>query len=292
MKSAGTRTFSFARANSVMGGLVAAGYLLAAQLVGAMAAANAVAQEVVSASPDVTIALGGAPLTTADEDVVVDNRFGLFALETLGALPNRADVTAFGLELGGARLVAFDTTVELPGSVIARRGDVVRTDGASFSIVFDASAAGVPPGATTDAVSLAPSGLLLSFGTAVSLGGTFVGREDLVRWDGGSFSLAFDGSSEGVSGSLDVDGAQDLGGGSFLLSFDTTGEVGGVVFADEDILRFDGTSWSLEYDASSVDARWAAADLDAFIVPEPGFCQALLYGAVGLMAAARRRSCS
>ena len=98
-------------------------------------------------------------------------------------------------------------------------------------------------GVMTDATSLAPGGLLLSFDTTVDLGaGLIAADEDLVRWNGSSFSLAFDGSTEGLDPSLGIDAAQDLGGGAFMISFDTTGQIAGIVFDDEDVLRFDGAT--------------------------------------------------
>jgi hypothetical protein len=39
-----------------------------------------------------------------------------------------------------------------------------------------------------------------------------------------------------------------------LASFAATGSVGGVAFADEDVLRFDGQNWSLFFDGSDVGA--------------------------------------
>jgi hypothetical protein len=240
----------------------------------------AAAQEVVAASPDVTIARS---VVVADEDVVLDNQLGLVTLENLGALPVAAEVVAFGLAPGGGRLFAFETTTALPGGVIARPGDVIRFDGSSHTVAFDAIAAGLPRGAVVDAVSLAPEGLLLSFDTTVELsGGVVAADEDLLDWDGVSFAVALDGSTVGVDAALDVDAAQDLGGGSFLVSFDTAGEVGGVAFSDEDILRFESGSWSLEYDADAADTAWGAADLDALTVPEPSRLPGLAVGCLVL----------
>jgi hypothetical protein len=254
-----------------------------------LSALPATAQEVVSASPDITIDLG-ASIVTADEDVAVDNQLGVVMLENLGAIPDASDVIALGFDVNGDRLIAFDTTSLLPGSVVARPGDVVRYDGASYSIEFDASAAGIPMGVLTDATSLVPGGLLLSFDTTVDLGsGLIAADEDLVRWNGSSFSLGFDGSAEGLDRSLDVDAAQDLGGGAFFMSFDTSGTVSSISFDDEDVVRFDGSVWSMEYDASVADSNWAAADLDAMMVPEPSGGLMLLSGAIGLAGLASRR---
>ena len=113
-------------------------------------------------------------------------------------------------------------------------------------------------------------------------GGLVVAEEDLVVWDGSSLSLRFDGSAAGLATGLDVDAAQDLGGGALAMSFDTTGAIGGIVFHDEDVLRFDGTSWALLVDGSAADPDWGAADLDALMVPEPGVGWSLLFGILGL----------
>lgn len=249
------------------------------------------AQAVVSASPDITIALGAANLATPDEAVAVDNQLGIVALANLGPIPEAADVIGYGERLGGAKLISFDTTVALSGGVVARPGDVVAWDGSVHSIVFDATAAGIPHGVQVDAVSLAANGgLLLSFDTDVSLPGALtVADEDLVRWNGSTLSLAFDGSAAGVDRALDVDAAQDLGGGAFLMSFDTAGSVGGVVFQDEDVLRYSGGVWSLEIDGSALDADWGAADLVAVQVPEPGGIAGLWVGAFACAGLAARR---
>jgi hypothetical protein len=244
---------------------------------------TALAQEIVSTSPDITIDLG-ASVIAADEDVAVDNQLGVVIIENLGSLSDASDVTALGLDVNGDRFIAFETTTALSGGVVARPGDVIRYDGAAYSIEFDASAAGLPNGVATDATSLAAGGLLLSFDTTVDLGsGLVVADEDLVAWDGSTFSLLLDGSTAGVETALDIDAAQDLGGGAFMISFDTTGQIAGLVFDDEDVLRFDGTTWSMEFDASAASSAWAAADLDAVMVPEPSAEMLLLFGAIGLI---------
>ena len=82
--------------------------------------------------------------------------------------------------------------------------------------------------------------------------------------------MVFDGSTVGIDRALDVDGAQALVGGGYLVSFDTAGTVGAITFQDEDILRHVGGVWSMEFDGSNADADWGPADMDALQVPEPG----------------------
>ena len=247
------------------------------------------AQDAISASPDVTIDLGSSAIVR-DEDVVVDDPIGIVALENLGPLPDSSEVIALGLDVNGDRFIAFETTTMLAAGVIAQPGDVIRTDGSVYSIEFDASAVGLPSGVKTDATSLSANGLLLSFDTTVDLGGgLIVADEDLVEWNGSSFALLLDGSAAGVSSSLDIDAGQDLGGGTYLVSFDTSGQLGSVVFDDEDVLRFGGSNWTLELDASALNAAWNAADIDAVMLPEPGSWLLLAPGIAMLTACRFRR---
>lgn len=249
---------------------------------------------VISTSPDITIDLGSG-LVAADQEAVVDDQLGLVVLEDLGTIPLEADVIALGLEANGDRLLAVDITTELPGGVVVRPGDVVRTDGSGYAIAFDGEAAGLPRGVAVDAASLSATGsdLLLSFDGTVDLGGGLVAAdEDVVVWDGGVFTAkAFDGAAAGLDPALDVDAAHDPGDGTLLLSFDTGGMIGGVAFRDEDVLRFDGSGWSLAFEGLAASPEWGPADLDALAVPvpEPGSIATLAVGVLALTGGARIR---
>jgi hypothetical protein len=247
----------------------------------------ALAQDAISISPDTAIVLGVTNQTTADHDVAVDNLVGMAMLTNLGALPPNCDVTAYAVLSIGDRLFACDVSVELPGPVVARRGDVIRFNRTTYTIELDSRAAGGPSGAVADAVA-GGSSLLLSFDTTVDLGGVIAEDEDLVRWDGMSWSLAFDASAAGIDPPLDLDAASYLGGSTYAASFDGSGSVGGVSFDDEDVLQYDGQTWTLVFDGSAQDADWAGADLDAVALPEPSEALLLLAGC-GLLAALRGR---
>ncbi len=254
------------------------GFCLPLLLLISGAVSQAGAQELITASPDITIAFNSGAVVT-DEDAAVDNQLGITLSESYGSLPDGTEVIALGRDVGGDSLLAFDTTVSLAGGVVASPGDVMRFNGSTYTTEFDASAQGIPIGVRTDAVSVSSTGLILSFDTTTSLpGGLVVADEDLVRWSAGTYSLVLDGSTVGVTSNLDIDAVQDLGGGAFAVSFDTTGSLSGIVFGDEDLMRWNGTSWSLEYDASASDSDWLAADLNAVVVPEPGLAGLLLAG--------------
>ncbi len=243
-------------------------------------------------STDITVTLDSQ--TIADEDVASDELVsGTITKIPLGSLPQASDVSAYHAFGGGKYLLSFDTIVTLPGGVTAFAGDVVQYDGSSYAIKFNASTESVPEGVHTDAVTVTAGGnLVLSFDTTVALGGSTYADEDLVEFDGLSFSSFFDGSAAGLAETLDIDGAHVLeGSGNLALSFDTSGSIGGVDFDDEDVLEFDpsGPNWEMAWDTSVERTEWkTGADVDAVFVPEPG--QSLML-ATGSILLAWLRSC-
>lgn len=275
-----TRPASFARPAAVAAFL---GLLLA----------SAGASADIAGSGDITVDLGGTVVSPGD--VVADLAAPPLVAVDLGPLPAGTDVTAYSPYPGTGELFCVGHTLSLPGGVVARPRDVVLWDGASYSIALDGGAAGIPDGAAIDAFAYdGPSGdFWLSFDTTVDLSGTVVRDADVV--DGTTLGLVFDATAAGVPQGSDVDAvsmAPTPGGMQILLSFDVSGTLGGVTYDDEDVLRYDpvGGSWSLELDASSVDAAWSAADLDAlYLVPEPGFVPLLASGVAMLSVLARRR---
>lgn len=247
----------------------------------------------ISASPDVATDLAGTVFRA--RDVVDDDLAGTVTPADLGALPAGANVVGYHVESNGNRLLAFDGTVLLPGNVVVETRDVVRYDGAIFSLVLDGSLEGLPAGVGIDAITRAGSGdLVLSFDTTVNLGPITAADEDLVRWSTGGHSLLFDGSSLllPVPAHLDLDAAHRRDQGRLLLSFDTTGTFAGFPFHDEDLLEFDPTTgdWSLAFDASEAVASWpTGTDLDAVALPEPGWLSQLAAGLACLAIVGRRR---
>jgi hypothetical protein len=238
-------------------------------------------------SPDITVAVGS--LTVADEDVVQDDLAGNLS-SGLSGLPAAAELAAYHRDAAGARLLVFDTTVVLPGNVTATPRDVVRLDGATYSILLAGAAAGIPDGVAIDAVTRATDGaLVLSLDGDATLGGTAYADEDLVRYSGDSFSSFFDGSLAGLDSALDVDAADVLPNGRLLLSLDGSGTVGvgAVDFDDEDVLEVgqDGAKWQMAYDGSKRHPELAAADVHTvqalFVTPGLPFSDGFEAGHTG-----------
>ncbi len=92
-------------------------------------------------------------------------------------------------------LFSFDVPVDLGGTLVRPEDLVRRTTGATWAIVFDGSAEGVPAGLDLDAAHLLPDGkLLLSFDLPGQIGGVDFDPEDVLEFDPGgpAWELAFD----------------------------------------------------------------------------------------------------
>jgi hypothetical protein len=242
----------------------------------------------VDASPDITVNLSGA---TYDDKAVAIDDYLTTTSASLGSLPHASDLDGYHLLGNGDQLLSFDVTVDLPGGVTADPEDVVLYDGGSYSVFFDGSLAGVPSGADVDSITSEIPDLVISFDTTVELGANIYDDEDLVRYTGGVFSLLFDGSAHGLAPSVDLDGAHVLPtNGHLVLSFDTSGTVGGLNFDDEDALEYDGNAWEILYDGSAEHAGWVAGDINALnVVPEPGQSATLVVGLLALAGMKARR---
>jgi hypothetical protein len=110
----------------------------------------------------------------------------------------------------------------------------------------------------------------VSFDVATELGGELYQDEDLVRYDGVSFSMFLQGATAGIEARLDVDGVHLLDNGSLLLSLDVAGSVDGISFEGADVLEYDPVSatWTLVYDASTVPLV-AGVGVDALAATQP-----------------------
>lgn len=176
------------------------------------------------------------------------------------------------------------------GGVVAEDIDVLKYDGTSWSLFFDASDLGINTSGQdmNDFVILDANTMLLTFRTTFTLGTMAVEPYDVLKFTAtsfgsntaGTFSFYFDGNDVGLDTTSEVIDALDLlPDGRILIS--TTGDpvVPGVTAQDEDILAFtpatlgDLTSgtWALYFDGTAVGLGDSAnEDVDGLDVTDNG----------------------
>ncbi len=149
------------------------------------------------------------------------------------------------------------------------------------------TATGVPPTPTNTPVPPTPtptpipgSGdvIYASSNTNGTAGGVTFNDEDVLSYDTGSgvWAMVFDGSDVGLTG--DVDAFAFLPNGSVLLSIDASATLGGIAFADADIIQFFPTSlgpttagsFAMYFDGSDVGLTTTSEDIDALQVNTDG----------------------
>jgi len=221
-----------------------------------------------SYSTDISVIAGSTLID--DEAVLNDNLSGARSPVNIGSLPENTAIDAYHHLGGGSHLVSFDTSITL-GSTTYEPADIVRFNGSTYSIEFDASTKNIPPGVNVDALTMDNGNLLLSFDQAITLSGTTFDDEDLVRLVGSSYSMAVNTGNTGVPEELDLDAAHLLANGHYLFSFDGSGSVGGFSFDDEDVLEYNPSNgaWDLAWDADNTYAAFHYADTDAIFATAP-----------------------
>lgn len=122
----------------------------------------------------------------------------------------------------------------------------------------------LPSGVNVDAYHALPDGdRLLSLDVPAELpGGVIAEPADVVRFDGVGYTLVFDAAAQGIPAGANVD-AVAMAGADLLLSFDVPLTLpGGVTAGPADLVRFDGTAFTLFFDAAAAGVP-AGLDVDA-----------------------------
>jgi hypothetical protein len=160
-----------------------------------------------------------------------------------------------------ANEISTDITVNLGGTLTDDEDAVEDAAGSVTQIDLGA----LPAAADLIGYSIATNGdVLFSLDIAASLpGGIDTTPRDVVRWNGSTYSIEFDGADHSIPAGAQVD-AIGVVAGDLLLSFDVTVALGNVTAADEDLVRLESTVpdvWSLYFDGSTAGVP-AGADLD------------------------------
>ena len=210
-------------------------------------------------STDIPVTIGSDSFE--ERDIVYYGLSGcsLYFSGSAVGIPKGVNIDAFGFITSGTIFFSVDIPTTLGGGSYTER-DIILYDGTNFSTLLDGEAIGIPNGAHVDAATmLDDESIVFSLDIPASLGGSEYKAHDLIRWDGYSFSLYFDGSGNGIPDGADIDGVYvvyDPDGdgigeeGDILFSLDIPTELN-PVFQDNDVIKWDHSSFSLYFDGSA-----------------------------------------
>jgi hypothetical protein len=186
-------------------------------------------------------------------------------------VPPAADVDGFAQVSATQFYVSFGSDVTIPGLGTVQDEDVIYWDGSAWSVYFDGTAHGMTASAQdVDAIGVRNG--VLYFSTAGSKNPPGVSGKgdnaDIYNWDGTSYARVFDASSFGVPAKAKVDGVAFVDATHFYMSFAANTTLPGVgPVEDEDIVEFNGGTWTTWFNGTAHGLTASALDIDAFSLP-------------------------
>ena len=140
----------------------------------------------------------------------------------------------------------------------------VFVDDLSGLLVEDSLGASIAAESAIEVVGLLQdaNATLFVIDTARRIGGLDATPRDVVSYDGVGYAIAFDGGQAGLPSSVRIDALARGTDGALAMSFDGFVDLGGVVVADEDLVRWDGSAFAIVFDGS-VEGIPVSLDLDA-----------------------------
>jgi hypothetical protein len=217
----------------------------------------------------------GAARYAARNDYVIDDTAGIRARIPIAGLDDRVDLRDFQIDTNGDLLFTTDIGSRLGGTWFAA-GDVIARRNGLYSKAFDSAAAGVPAGVGCDGVarSGAAGNLLLSFDRTFVVGAFTIRPADVIAFNGSGFGAkVVDARVLGLPDNANIDAIDSIATSTdLLLSFEGAGSVGGLPYADEDILQLHlaTSAWSLRFELLANAARWGPLNLDGLATAPNG----------------------
>ncbi|HJS20323.1 MAG TPA: hypothetical protein VJ785_16360 [Anaerolineales bacterium] len=197
-----------------------------------------------------------------------------------GTLLNAYDLSFMGTASNIRSDVAYAPSTQNVNTrniyIVSRGVDNGTDPNENDGIVWEISLS-APPTPTPTGTAVSGNPLLASFASNGSVGGVSFADEDVLKFNGASWSLLIDGSDVGVGGS-DLFAFSMLDADSILMSFSSAVTVNGIAATPQDVLRFDATSlgsntagtFSMYFDGSDVGLDVSADSIDALSLLSDG----------------------
>lgn len=173
------------------------------------------------------------------------------------------------LLLADGQIVAWGFSPDIHLAHSARLVSDHQAAGLTANNLLPMSFGALPEAADVDALQgLVESEVLFSLDTSVILGETLFRPEDVIRFNGTTWSMQLDGSEAGIPPGVNVDGVA-VSDGMVLISLDISAQLGDIHVDDSDIVAWNGIEFSLFFDSSTAGIE-IASDVDAIHVDGVG----------------------
>lgn len=153
------------------------------------------------------------------------------------------------------------------GSDSFEERDIIEYEPPDFSLYLSGSTLGIPRGVNINAFGFLGSDIHFSIDVPTTLGGVDCTERDIIRYDGSNFSKLLDGSAIGIPDSARINAATVLSDGSIIFALDIPASIGGISAKANDLIKYDGSSFSLYFSGSdhgipenaNIDGVWVGS---------------------------------
>ncbi|MEW6419257.1 MAG: LamG-like jellyroll fold domain-containing protein [Nitrospirota bacterium] len=153
------------------------------------------------------------------------------------------------------------------GSNSFEERDIIKYEPPDFSLYLSGSTLGIPKGVNINAFGISGSNNIFSVDVPITLGGMDFTERDLILYDGTNFSKLLDGSDVGIPDGARINAATVLSDGSIIFSLDIPASMGGLSFKANDLIKYDGSSFSLYFnglangipESANIDGVWVSS---------------------------------
>ncbi len=123
--------------------------------------------------------------------------------------------------------------------------------GGSWSLDFDGTIIGIPPSATVNAFTYDSNGdINFSLDIPATLGGTTYLPNDIIRYDGSTYSYVLNGTSAGLPPDANIDAVAWTNNNRLVLSFSEPVTIGTTTYMPNDLVEYMGGVFLYYVDAS------------------------------------------
>lgn len=224
-----------------------------------LSGAGVLSNEVVRELSDTTLSKESPPVIAAARGVQIDG---------------------FHRDNAGLQYYSFNNDLTL-GTGLLLKSDIIRCDNptcSAYSVVFNDTLQNLK-NINIDAFTFDPANgdLLFSIEAAGTIDGTNYTASDVIRYDGSSYALFYNGatSSGAIGADKNIDALSVLAGGTMLISLASDGnhQAGGFSYLNSDILSYDiaNSTWSFAYRPITLTTSYGASAINLVslgVIPE------------------------